>query len=133
MQFDAGTQIGKTKNRSVSCKKEWIIKPPSRESEQLARSLKISPLLAQVLINRGIKDSSGGHTFLRPKLTELIKDDLVITDLGEFGDIDFDSASILLEESMKNPSCESILPDEVLSTIMDNLGRFVDFIRRILW
>src|SRR4030042_5737975 len=75
MQFGAGMQIGKTRNRSVNSKKEWIIKSPSREVEQLARSLKISPLLAQILINRGIKDSSLGHTFLRPKLTELINPD----------------------------------------------------------
>jgi len=52
--------------------KLWIISPPDRHSEQLARSLKVSPLLAQVLINRGITDSQTGTIFLRPKLTHLI-------------------------------------------------------------
>jgi len=51
--------------------KLWIISPPDRRSEQLARSLKVSPLLAQVLINRGITDVQEGTTFLRPKLTHL--------------------------------------------------------------
>jgi len=39
---------------------------------QLAKSLKVSPLLAQILINRGITDASSGAAYLRPKLTELI-------------------------------------------------------------
>ena len=53
-------------------KKEWIIQPWSNETPQLAKSLKVSPLLAQVLINRGINDTKAGSIFLRPKLTALI-------------------------------------------------------------
>jgi single-stranded-DNA-specific exonuclease len=53
-------------------KKHWIIQPPNDHSAELARSLKVSPLLAQVLINRGITDTSTASTFLRPKLTDLI-------------------------------------------------------------
>lgn len=52
--------------------KKWIIQPPDGRTEQLAKSLKISPLLAQVLINRAITDTQAGAIFLRPKLTELI-------------------------------------------------------------
>jgi len=52
--------------------RQWVIKPPDERCEQLAKSLKVSPLLAQVLINRGITDSEDASVFLRPKLTELI-------------------------------------------------------------
>jgi single-stranded-DNA-specific exonuclease len=52
--------------------KQWVIQPPDNRREQLAKSLKVSPLLAQVLINRGITDSEEASVFLRPKLTELI-------------------------------------------------------------
>ncbi|MHC4221028.1 MAG: single-stranded-DNA-specific exonuclease RecJ [Planctomycetota bacterium] len=53
-------------------KKQWVIKPTDANSNELANSLKVSPLLAQVLINRGVTDSDVGFTFLRPKLTDLI-------------------------------------------------------------
>jgi len=53
-------------------KKRWIIHPPDGRSAALAKSLKVSPLLAQVLINRAITDAQAGALFLRPKLTELI-------------------------------------------------------------
>ncbi len=56
-----------------SLKKQWIIRPADAGAEQLAESLKVSPLLAQVLINRGIADAGTGFVFLRPRLTELIK------------------------------------------------------------
>ena len=53
-------------------KKRWVICPPDKCSEQLARTLKVSPLLAQVLINRKVCDARAGAVFLSPKLTELI-------------------------------------------------------------
>jgi len=53
-------------------KKQWVIQPPDIRSTELAKSLKVSPLLAQVLINRGITDTMAASVFLRPKLTELI-------------------------------------------------------------
>ncbi|MFZ2148475.1 MAG: DHH family phosphoesterase, partial [Sedimentisphaerales bacterium] len=52
--------------------KQWIISPADSRSTQLAKSLKCSPLLAQVLINRGITDVQAGSAFLQPKLTQLI-------------------------------------------------------------
>lgn len=54
-------------------KKEWIIRQPDNGCQELARSLKVSPLIAQVLINRGINNSEQGSIFLKPKLTELIE------------------------------------------------------------
>ena len=53
-------------------KRQWVIEPADERCEPLAKSLKVSPLLAQVLINRGITDSEEASVFLRPKLTELI-------------------------------------------------------------
>jgi len=53
-------------------KRQWVIQPPDDRCEQLAKSLKVSPLLAQVLINRGITESEEASVFLRPKLTDLI-------------------------------------------------------------
>lgn len=53
-------------------RKRWALKPPDDSSAQLAKELNTSPLLAQVLINRGITDAQTGAVFLRPKLTDLI-------------------------------------------------------------
>ncbi|MHC4457891.1 MAG: single-stranded-DNA-specific exonuclease RecJ [Planctomycetota bacterium] len=56
-----------------SPKKHWVILPADHRCVQLAKSLKVSPLLAQVLINRGVTDADTGSVFLRPKLTALIE------------------------------------------------------------
>ena len=53
-------------------KKQWVIRPSDQGSPQLAKSLKVSTLLAQLLINRDITDPRKANVFLRPKLTELI-------------------------------------------------------------
>jgi single-stranded-DNA-specific exonuclease len=52
--------------------KQWVIHPSDERCAKLAKSLKVSPLLAQVLCNRGIVDTETANIFLRPKLTELI-------------------------------------------------------------
>jgi single-stranded-DNA-specific exonuclease len=62
-----------SKMRLGTPKKRWVIQPPDDRSRRLAKSLKVSPLLAQVLINRGITEARAGGIFLRPKLTELIE------------------------------------------------------------
>ena len=54
-------------------KKVWEVLPSDERAEELAKSLKVSQILAQALINRGIFDSDAGGVFLRPKLTELIE------------------------------------------------------------
>lgn len=53
-------------------KKQWVVRPADAGCAQLAKSLKISALLAQLLINRNITDTQQANIFLRPKLTELI-------------------------------------------------------------
>ncbi len=53
-------------------RKQWVIQPSDGRSAELARSLKVTPLLAQLLINRGVTDAAAASVFLRPKLTDLI-------------------------------------------------------------
>ncbi len=40
--------------------KIWQIKPENKEAKDLAKNLKVSPLLANILINRDIKDKQQG-------------------------------------------------------------------------
>ena len=81
MQVSARTQSttrpGYQKIPLRSWAKQWVIAPPDNRRLQLARALKVSPLFAQVLINRGITDTRAGAIFIRPKLTELISPELM--------------------------------------------------------
>lgn len=54
-------------------KTEWVVPPADGRAEQLAQSLRVSTLIAQLLINRGIVEAREGSVFLQPKLTELIR------------------------------------------------------------
>jgi single-stranded-DNA-specific exonuclease len=54
-------------------KNQWVIRPADERAAGLAQSLKVSPLVAQVLLNRGITEAREGGVFLQPKLTELIR------------------------------------------------------------
>jgi single-stranded-DNA-specific exonuclease len=54
-------------------KTEWVVPPADERVEPLAKSLKVSPLIAQLLINRGVVEAREGSVFLQPKLTELIR------------------------------------------------------------
>ncbi|MGA1978986.1 MAG: single-stranded-DNA-specific exonuclease RecJ [Sedimentisphaerales bacterium] len=67
----------KSNKRLGTQKKQWVIQPPHPDAGELAKSLKVSPLLAQVLINRGITDAHTAAVFLRPKLNELISPELM--------------------------------------------------------
>ncbi|MDD5064070.1 MAG: single-stranded-DNA-specific exonuclease RecJ [Phycisphaerae bacterium] len=71
------TLIKSSKARSAAPQKQWVIHPPHPDAGELAKSLKVSPLLAQVLLNRGITDVHTGSVFLRPKLNELISPELM--------------------------------------------------------
>jgi single-stranded-DNA-specific exonuclease len=51
----------------------WNVQPSHERASSLAASLKVSPLLAQVLVNRGIESPEAGHDFLSPKLRSLIR------------------------------------------------------------
>lgn len=54
-------------------RKVWEIRPPSPQSQALAKELKISPLFAQVLLNRELSEPAAAQSFLTPKLTDLIE------------------------------------------------------------
>ncbi len=58
-------------------KKQWHILPADSLAGQLANELKIPPLLAQVLINRGVKNPDEAKNFLNPKLNELVEPELM--------------------------------------------------------
>ncbi len=52
--------------------KQWVIRSSDRRCADLAKAVKVCPLVAQVLINRGITEAGSASGFLRPKLTDLI-------------------------------------------------------------
>ena len=54
-------------------KKTWQVQPANGEAQSLAASLKVSPLVAQVLINRRLHKEDNARSFLSPKLTDLIE------------------------------------------------------------
>ncbi len=53
-------------------RKRWYIKEQDEETQRfLSRELNISPVISQVLINRGIKDVDAADRFLHPNLSHL--------------------------------------------------------------
>lgn len=60
--------------------KRWNITPPHAGAPELAARLKASPLLAQVLLNRGISEPVDCQIFLRPSL-KLLHDPALIPNL----------------------------------------------------
>jgi single-stranded-DNA-specific exonuclease len=69
--------LHKAHKHKNSREKIWVITPPDVRSSQLAKSLNVSPLVAQLLINRGVTDVQSGSAFLRPKLSDLISPELL--------------------------------------------------------
>ena len=51
--------------------RRWNIAPPHPGAADLASRLKTSPLIAQILLNRGLSDPDACQAFLRPVLTQL--------------------------------------------------------------
>lgn len=56
---------------------EWIISPPHPQRETLAAEARIAPLLAQVLLNRGVSTAADAHAFLKPDFRLLLAPDVV--------------------------------------------------------
>src|SRR5689334_110777 len=48
--------------------KRWIIAPPDAAAEELAARLKTSSIIAQMLLNRGVRGAEDCQNFLRPSL-----------------------------------------------------------------
>jgi len=57
--------------------KRWMIAPPWPECERAARRLGVSPLIAQLLFNRGITDRDTAQAFLDPQLKTLPEPNLL--------------------------------------------------------
>lgn len=55
-----------------SSKSQWKVRPAGSGVQEFARKLGASPILAQVLLNRGIETIEQARVFLSPKLTDLI-------------------------------------------------------------
>ncbi|MCD4831375.1 MAG: single-stranded-DNA-specific exonuclease RecJ [Anaerohalosphaeraceae bacterium] len=53
-------------------KKQWQIKPADKSAPALAKELNVSPLMAQILINRGAGTAKIACEFLNPKLNDLL-------------------------------------------------------------
>jgi single-stranded-DNA-specific exonuclease len=53
--------------------KRWNLVPPHPAAEQLAASLRTSPLIAQILLGRGVAEPEDCRRFLRPSLGDLHK------------------------------------------------------------
>ena len=61
-------------------KKIWRIKAPSPSAALLARETNLSLLEAQLLIHRGISDAGTAHSFLSPRLSQLL-DPMLLKDM----------------------------------------------------
>jgi len=53
--------------------KQWVVSDADERCRWLGRSLKVSAIVAQVLINRGIVETSDANFFLKPRLSNLIE------------------------------------------------------------
>ncbi|HEY1921938.1 MAG TPA: single-stranded-DNA-specific exonuclease RecJ [Tepidisphaeraceae bacterium] len=57
--------------------KRWQINPPQPAAAELASRLKTSPLIAQILLNRGISNFDDAQAFLKPSLLTLADPSLI--------------------------------------------------------
>ena len=55
----------------------WKMDAPSDAAADLAQRLRVSPIIAQILLNRGISDFDSAQAFLRPSLLALADPDLL--------------------------------------------------------
>ena len=62
--------------------KKWKLPLPSPTAPQLAREAGLTPLQAQLLINRGIRDKDTALSFLSPRLAEMV-DPMRLKGMGE--------------------------------------------------
>lgn len=61
--------------------KEWVFAPLNENLQaEIASSLRISPILSQILVNRGVVDVKSANAFLQPKLNSL-SDPMLLPDI----------------------------------------------------
>ena len=82
---------------------KWNYQPPTPErlqqAKELAEKLSTSPVMASLLIERGIRTESAAKRFLRPLLSELI-DPFLMNDMDSRGRMIFLSAVLMVLEHM---------------------------------
>ena len=123
--------------------KNWVFPRTDPETrDRLARDLGLSPLLAQLVVNRGVGDRAAAETFLWPKLTQLHEPEL-LPDMAKatdrvrravreqekiviYGDYDVDGttgAAVLLKffEQLNYPA-EAYIPHRIEEGYGLNLG-----------
>jgi len=68
-----GIKSGKDSKTSTEQEVQWRVRPRpgAPEIERLSKELNMDPLLAQLLLQRGISDKERARTFFRPKLSQL--------------------------------------------------------------
>lgn len=52
--------------------REWVIPPPAAGRDDLARTLRVSPVVAQILCNRGVTDAETARQFLKPQIADML-------------------------------------------------------------
>src|SRR5947208_307790 len=57
--------------------KRWTVAPPHADAVELASRIKTSPVMAQVLLNRGVTESEECFRFLQPSLKCLHEPSLI--------------------------------------------------------
>lgn len=55
--------------------KHWLVCPPHPDLDQFAHAARIDPLLAQILLNRGVSNPADARTFLDPRFADLLAPD----------------------------------------------------------
>ncbi len=80
----------------------WKLRSPSPRASSLAHETGITPLQAQLLINRGITDTSSALSFLTPRLSDLT-DPMLLKDM--------DMAVEMIVEAIKNQESITIYGD----------------------
>lgn len=51
--------------------RDWVIHQPASQRDSIARALRVSPIVAQVLCNRGVTDDAAARRFLKPSIADL--------------------------------------------------------------
>jgi single-stranded-DNA-specific exonuclease len=64
-------------NRRSAMPKKWIIPPPAMQCETFARQWRVPPVVAQLLINRGLSPDQPCDGFLLPQLRDLYPPELL--------------------------------------------------------
>ncbi|MFC1765149.1 single-stranded-DNA-specific exonuclease RecJ [Planctomycetota bacterium] len=106
---------------------QWTVEPADAAASDLAQALKVSPLVAQVLINRGLDTREAAHAFLSPKLTSLIRPEVMPGMAGAVGRI---KQAIEASEKLTiygDYDVDGITGVSILLNLLSRLGAQLDY------